>query len=137
MRVPAHAALVVSALVLGASAGGCATYHDQLVRSQAAFEKEDHERARALLVDLEPHQGDLDEIERARYAYIRGMSDHRLGALADARHWLAIARAREETTPGVLPAEWKSRTTKVIAELDAIVVEDGYGALSAPRPASP
>lgn len=130
VRLVARALLALLALLgtLGASAG-CATYKGQLVRSHEAFDRNEHERARALLEDLEPNVDRLETSEQARYAYLRGMSNQGLGRLAEARHWLALARARDEASPGLLPAEWKARTATSIADLDEAMAEGGYEAL--------
>ena len=109
--------------------GSCATYHDELVRAQTAFENNQHERTLALLRDLEPDATRLTQGEQAHYAYLRGMTDYRVGYNADARHWLAIARSFEDRTPGILPADWKQRTTDTLAELDGVVQTQGYAAL--------
>lgn len=72
----------------------------------------------------------LTEPEQAHYAYLRGMTDYRIGHRNDARHWLAIARAYDENSPGLLPADWKARTTEALVALDAVVYEDGYAGLA-------
>ena len=122
-------ALSLAALMALAS---CATYRDELVRAQSAYENNQHERTLALLRDLEPDVGHLTQGEQAQYAYLRGMTDYRIGYKNDARHWLAIARAFDEQSPGILPADWKQRTTDALAELDGVVQGQGYAALSAP-----
>jgi hypothetical protein len=108
----------------------CATYRDELVRAQSAFDNNQHERTLALLRDLEPDATRLAQPEQAQYAYLRGMTDYRIGYKNDARHWLAIARAYEEKSPGILPADWKQRTAETLAELDGVVQTQGYAALS-------
>ena len=110
----------------------CATYHDELVRAQTAFDNNQHERTLALLRDLEPDVTRLPQPEQAHYAYLRGMTDYRIGYKTEARHWLAIARAFDEQSPGILPTDWKQRTTETLAELDGVVQTQGYAALSAP-----
>jgi hypothetical protein len=107
----------------------CATYHNELVSAQAAFDKNEHERTLALLRDLEPDMTRLAQPEQAQYAYLRGMTDYRVGYKNEARHWLAIARAFDEKTPGILPNDWKQRTTDTLAELDGVVQSQGYAAL--------
>ena len=77
-------------------------------------------------------RGPLPQSEQAHYAYLRGMTDHRIGYKAEARHWLAIARAFDEQSPGILPTDWKQRTTETLAELDGVVQTQGYAALKAP-----
>lgn len=118
-------ALACSLIVLAS----CATYHNQLASAQSAFDDNQHERTLALLRDLEPDATRLPQPEQAQYAYLRGMTDYRMGFKNDARHWLAIARAFDEQTPGILPADWRQRTTDTLAELDGIVQVQGYAAL--------
>ena len=107
----------------------CNTYRDQLAHGQRAFEQNDHERALALLRDLERDMTRLATPEQAQYAYLRGMTDYRIGHRSDARHWLAIARAYDERTPGILPTDWTARMTAALDELDGVVHESGYSAL--------
>lgn len=125
-------ALALVAVLASASVAACATYRDQLVRSQAAFERNEYDRTLALLRDLEPDMTRLATPEQAQYAYLRGMADYRIGHRSDARHWLNLARAYDETSPGILPADWKARTVEALDELDGAVQEGGYAALSAP-----
>ncbi len=108
----------------------CSTYRDDLVRSQHAFEENRHEEALAILRLLEPDTSQLNAAEQARYAYIRGMTDFRIGYKADARHWLAVARAIDEKTPGIVPADWRTRLDTSLAELDSQVWTGGMESLS-------
>lgn len=124
-------AIVLAIALLGT--GACATYRDQLARAESAFDRSDHERTLALLRDLEPDIGRLPIPERARYAYVRGMTDYRVGYRADARHWLALASAYEHASPGVLPVDWKRRTAEALDELDAVVRREGMSALASRR----
>jgi len=114
-------------LVLLAS---CTTYRDQLARSQHAFERNEHEQALANLRDLERDLSSLSQPEQAQYAYLRGMTDFRIGYKADARHWLALAKAYDENSPGVLPTDLKARMNEALGELNVVVTDDGYGALT-------
>jgi hypothetical protein len=119
------AALVVIAL------SGCATYRDELVRAQSSFDQNQHERALALLRDLEPdYAAHLEVPQQAQYAYLRGMTDYRMGYKADARHWLAIALSYDEQSPGMLPADWKARSTDALNEMNGVVQTQGYEALN-------
>lgn len=119
------------AFVLAASfVGACATQHDQLVRSQRAFEQTQYETTLALLRDLERDMTRLSQPEQAEYAYLRGMSDYRIGYRADARHWLAVAKTLDDNSPGVLPTEWKARLGEALEEMNRIVYDDGLAALS-------
>ncbi|AKU93992.1 hypothetical protein AKJ09_00656 [Labilithrix luteola] len=119
------------ALACAVTLPACATYRDQLARSQVAFEQNDHERALALLRNMEIDLTRLTPSERAHYAYLRGMTDYRMGYRVDARHWLALAKAYEEASPGVLPADWRARTSEALEEMNGIVQEGGLKALAA------
>src|SRR5260221_1155532 len=105
--------VLVAAIVLLAS---CTTYRDQLARSQRAFEQNQHEQALGLLRDLEHDLSSLSQPEQAQYAYLRGMTDFRIGYRADARHWLALAKAYDDNSPGVLPTDWKARMNEALEE---------------------
>jgi hypothetical protein len=110
---------IVCALLIGASAlAGCATYTEDLNRGQQHFEANEYERALAVWRVLETDLDSLTPMDRARYAYLRGMTDYRMGFRADARHWLALARAIEKETPGGLQASWKDRTEEALKDLD-------------------
>jgi hypothetical protein len=125
---------------------GCATYHDELVRGEHAYEKNDHERALAIFRALDPDQSHFDVTEEAHYAYLRGMTDYRIGYRADARHWLMIAKAIDAQNKDALPADWKHRLEGALGELNAEVFAGGMAALAsdgnkpkkeAPKPAKP
>ncbi len=123
-------ARAVLLLVLAAATAGCSTYRDQLARGQVAFDANEHERTLALLRDLEPDLARLSPQEQARYAYLRGMSDYRIGHKADARHWLLVAEACEESTPGALPVDWKAHARAAVTELNAAVYAERAAAAS-------
>jgi hypothetical protein len=119
-------------LVLPASLAlsACATYQDDLATGQRAFEASEHERALAVFRILEGDQDRLSTSERAHYAYLRGMTDYRIGYKADARHWLAVAAAIEEKTPGSLPPDWAKRLGDSLKELNENVYTGGIASLS-------
>ncbi len=117
--------LVIVAFALG----GCATYHDELQRGQSDYEKNEHEKALAVFRALEPDQSHFDVTDEAHYAYLRGMTDYRIGYRADARHWLAIAKAIEDANKESLPTEWASRLKTTLAELNDEVYGGGMSAL--------
>jgi hypothetical protein len=124
MRLPAIAALALALLP------ACSTYKDELARGQHAFEQNQHERALALFRGLEPDTSHLTSEERVHYAYLRGMTDYRIGYKDDARHWLALAKALEEKSPGLLPGDWKGRLDEALTELDNQVHTGGIQSLS-------
>ncbi len=98
--------------------GACSTYRDQLDRGQRMYDENQYEKSLALWRNLEPDTDSLSFDDQSRYAYLRGMTDYRLGFRPDARHWLAIAKALEQEHPGGLTADWKSRTEEALADLN-------------------
>jgi hypothetical protein len=111
----------------------CATYDEDLMRGQHAFEQSEHERALAIFRALEPDTTRLSVIGRAHYAYLRGMTDYRIGYRSEARHWLAIASAMAQETPGSLPPDWESRMSESLKELNEEVYTGGIESLSRPQ----
>ncbi|CAN5513997.1 hypothetical protein BH09MYX1_BH09MYX1_53970 [soil metagenome] len=120
-------------LLASLAATSCATYSDELGRGQAAFEKNESERALATFRALEPDQHHLSTTDEARYAYLRGMTDYRIGYRADARHWLGIAKAIEAQQPKSLPSDWKSRLNDALTELNDEVFAAGRDELKNER----
>jgi hypothetical protein len=129
--------LLAPAAVLAFALSACTTYRDDLARSQRAFEDNQHERALAILRMLEPDTRHLQPSERARYAYLRGMTDFRVGYKADARHWLAVAKAMDEQSPGILDADWRTRLDQSLAELDALVWGNGMESVTNAKARTP
>lgn len=115
--------LAVSALVLGVV--GCATYREDLNRGQRFYEENEYERSLAIFRVLEEDMDSLDLNDQARYAYLRGMADYRLGFRADARHWLAVAKAIEQEHPGGLGPQWIQLLEQALAELNQEVYGGG------------
>jgi hypothetical protein len=101
----------------------CATYSEDLNRGQRMYEENKYENALALWRVLENDTDSLSLNDQARYAYLRGMTDYRLGYRADSRHWLAIAKATEQEHAGGLSVEWKDRLEQSLADLN----QDVYG----------
>jgi hypothetical protein len=92
MRLLSRLAVLAFALSLAA----CSTYREHLNRGQRLYDENQYERALAIWRVLE---GDMDSLsfnDQARYAYLRGMTDYRLGFRPDSRHWLAVAKAVEQ-----------------------------------------
>jgi hypothetical protein len=101
----------------------CSTYREDLNRGQRLYEENQYDRALAIWRLLENDVDSLDMNDQARYAYLRGMTDYRLGYRPYARHWLGIARSIEKEHPGGLNQEWKDRLTKSLDDLN----KDVYG----------
>jgi hypothetical protein len=118
--------LAVIALGLGlVLTSGCATYREDLNRGQRLYEENEYEHALAIFRVLENDTDSLELQDQARYAYLRGMTDYRLGFRADARHWLAVAKATEQEHPGGLGAPWKQRLDESLNELNQEVYGGG------------
>ena len=107
------AGLWILALVLA-----CAGTSDAIARGQSYYEDNQYERALAIWRDLERRDVTFSPNERVRYAYLRGMTDYRLGYREDARHWLAIAKSNRQMAPGSLVASWNERLDAALADLD-------------------
>lgn len=112
-----------AAFALALALAGCATYREDLYRGQRLYEENQYERALALWRVLETDTDSLSFNEQARYAYLRGMTDYRLGFRADSRHWLAVAKAIEQEHTGGLSPEWKQRLDESLEDLN----KDVYG----------
>jgi hypothetical protein len=106
---------MVLALLL---ATGCNGERAALLRGQAYYEDNQYERALALWRSLERRESQLRPGDFARYAYLRGMTDYRLGFHADARHWLALAKVTEQQRPGGLDRAWLPRLDGALADLE-------------------
>jgi hypothetical protein len=57
------------------------------------------------------------------------MNDFRIGYRSDARHWLMIAKALEDKTPGQLPPDWTPRLDEALGELNEEVYAGGAESL--------
>lgn len=102
------------ALVLG----GCFGPREILARGQDYYENNEYERALAVWRELSRHEPVLSPADRARYAYLRGMTDYRLGFRDDARHWLAMAKVAEQRSPGSLAPVWMTRLDGALGDLE-------------------
>ena len=111
----------------------CASYEEALIRGQRAFEQSEHERALAILRALEPDAPRLSIVGRAHYAYLRGMTDYRIGYRSEARHWLALAAAMDQQTPGALSPDWEKRLGESLKELNEEVYTGGMESLFRPQ----
>ncbi|MGH7439799.1 MAG: hypothetical protein ACRENE_29275 [Polyangiaceae bacterium] len=119
---------LAAATAMGAQA--CTTFEEDLNRSQKAFDQNEHERALAILRQLESDQGRLSVTDRAHYCYLRGMTDYRIGYRVESRHWLSLASAIEGATPGSLPPDFKKRMDEALKEMNEAVYAGGIAALS-------
>jgi len=117
--------LVLQLLIaLGLCPLACATYREDLNRGQRMYEANQYEHALAIWRVLEEDSDSLSPSDRARYAYLRGMTDYRLGLRADARYWLSLAKATDQAQAGSLSPAWHERLEESLADLN----QDVYGA---------
>ena len=103
---------LASTLVLPA----CAALSDDMQRAQASYENARYEDTLIWLTDLEDDAPSMDDEMRARYFYLRGMTEYRLGHRSLALHYLAVAREAAEDGAG-LRSEWRQIMDHVLAEL--------------------
>lgn len=134
---------VVLSLAAG-SAAGCATYEQELQRAEEHFTHDEHERSLAGLRALETDWFKFGMRDRARYAYLRGMTDYRIGFKSDARHWLAIAAQIDRENPGALIPSERTLVDETLGELNRVVwagdvlpTEEAPGAAPAKKPKAP
>ena len=123
MRTAPLLALAGLAALVGVSA--CSTYRDDLLRGREAFEQSSYDRALGLFRAIENETSYLSPSERAQYAYLRGMTDYRMGYKADARHWLLVCKTLDDGTPGTLPKEWRARLDEALGQLNEAVYAGG------------
>jgi len=82
-------ALVLSALVLT----GCTTWSQEIRQAEVAYDEARPDAALAWLdVVGDDNLGRMELSDRARYLYVRGMTEFRLGRRDDALYHLALAR---------------------------------------------
>jgi len=110
-------------LILALLGIACSTYREDLNRGQRLYEENQYDHALAIWRLLEEDVDSLSMNDQARYAYLRGMTDYRLGYRPYARYWLGIARSIEKEHPGGLNQEWRDRLAKSLEDLD----NDVYG----------
>lgn len=122
--MPRVARILPLLVTLGLAAvplAGCATYEQELFRAEEHFTHDEHEQSLATLRALEEDWTSLSTRDRARYCYLRGMTDYRVGFKADARHWLAIAFEIDRDSPGALAPSEKQLVQEKLGELNLVV----------------
>ncbi|MDB4988498.1 MAG: hypothetical protein JWN04_3676 [Myxococcaceae bacterium] len=85
---------------------GCTSLADDLTRAETSFNAARYEDVQVWLADLEPSLPKYDALDRARYYYLAGMSAHRIGQHARARHALALCREELELSQQKLKPGW-------------------------------
>jgi hypothetical protein len=102
-------------LVLSLAACGAAAA--ELRRAEQSYEQARYENALSWLADLEPNAPTLNHEERARYFYVRGMTEYRLGHRPEALHYLAVAREVSGEDGDGLREEQRDLMTRTLSEL--------------------
>lgn len=105
------------ALWLALSLGACGAAAAELRRAEQSYEQARYENALSWLADLEPNAPNLNHAERARYFYVRGMTEYRLGHRPEALHYLAVAREVTGEDGTGLREEQRDLMTRTLAEL--------------------
>ena len=113
------------ALTVPFTISSCVTYAEALNRGQRHFQANEYEQALAIWRSLESDIDSLPPGDRARYAYFRGMTDYRMALRDDARHWLAMARAYDQATPGGIEDAWRERMKEALKDLEGDVRGEG------------
>jgi hypothetical protein len=96
----------------------CGGERAALLRGQSYYDDNQYERALssgAIWSGTNPSSRPSDF---ARYAYLRGMTDYRLGFHADARHWLGSGQSDRAGEPGRPGRAWLPRLDGALADLD-------------------
>jgi hypothetical protein len=125
------------ALWIAVCLGACVTYREDLDRGQRFYEENHYDRALATWRALEPDLDALEYADQSRYAYLRGMTDYRLGLRRHARHWLGLASAIDQRHPGGLTEEWRARLKEALAELNAEVWKEASRTFQMQPPPAP
>jgi hypothetical protein len=104
--------------LLAGALASCGAYSAELQRGQRYYERNEYDAALAVWRGLDANSSALGAHEQTQYAYLRGMTDYRLGFRADARHWLALAQTSEHLHPGGLPLPWHERLVQTLVDLE-------------------
>ncbi|WP_053235332.1 hypothetical protein [Sandaracinus amylolyticus] len=107
---------VIFALALGA----CAATSSEMRRAEEAYDQARFDAARTWLVDLEDIAPSMDEPMRARYFYLRGMAEYRLGHRLEALHYLEVAHEIAGENGRGLREEQRDLLARTRAELEPV-----------------
>lgn len=107
----------IGVVAIGLLAVACGAASAELRRAEQSYEQARYENALSWLADLEPNAPTLDHEERARYFYVRGMTEFRLGHRPEALYYLAVAREIAGEDGEGLREEQRDLMTRTLAEL--------------------
>jgi hypothetical protein len=124
MRVPPQplAPLVrgslLAALLCAGGLGGCTTWSNEIHQAELAYDEARPDAALAWLdVVGDDNVGRMELQDRARYLYVRGMTEFRLGRRDDALYHLAMAREVAGGDGVGLRREQRELMDRTLAEL--------------------
>ena len=101
------------AFLLAILTSGCvSSLRDELMQAQAEYNSARYENALVWLESVGWHEARMDERQRLRYLYLRGMSCFRLDRPEDARHYLALARESRKYSGVGMPDTWRRNMTR-------------------------
>lgn len=86
-------------------------------RAETAYGAARYEDTLIWLRDLEADAPSMDLQMRARYYYLRGMTEYRLGHREDSLHYLAVAREVVGDGGAGLRPEWRQIMDRTLTEL--------------------
>jgi hypothetical protein len=95
----------------------CAALSDDMNRAETAYGAARYEDTLIWLRDLEDDAPSMDLEMRARYYYLRGMTEYRLGHRGDSLHYLAVAREVTGDGGAGLRPEWRQIMDRTLTEL--------------------
>jgi hypothetical protein len=105
-------------LALCSAIAGCAALADDLRRVEAAYSGARYQDAMVWLVSLEDSAPQMEEDQRARFFFMRGMTAYRLGDERGARHYLALAQEIAGPDARALRSEWRQVLTRTMGEVE-------------------
>lgn len=109
---------VALALLVSIAITACAATASEMRRAEDAYDAARFDAARTWLVDLEDDAPGMSPAMRARYFYLRGMSEYRLGHRLDALHYLAVAREVLGDDQRILREEQRELLARTLEELE-------------------
>lgn len=102
-------------IALFASAAACAATTRDLGRATTEFDDARYETTLHWLGELD--LAGMTAAEKSTYAYLRGMSEVRLGKRDEGLHWLRMARAFSGDAGAGLRDEWRPVLDRTLTEL--------------------
>lgn len=114
LRSTVSAALIAASLVPLAA---CGQLRDELGRAESSYDEARYEDAIVWLDELEHDISRLDQPDRARFYYLRGMTALRLERRDEALHYLVLAREEAGESHAGLQDPWKETLRQSLEEL--------------------